>query len=68
MSRYTYKEIKEIIDTTPSELKNKSTDDFEILHDLGYFQPTNANWGYNVKATLYKGRIIELVFVFGWTK
>ena len=68
MAKYTYKEIKQIIEFTPAELKNKSTVDFDTLLDLGYFQSANANWSYQVKATIYKGRIVPLVFVFGWTK
>lgn len=68
MAKYTYKEIKDIIKWTPEELKNKSTLDFEELLDLGYFRPSSANWAYQVKATIYKGQIVPLVFVFGWTK
>lgn len=68
MAKYTYKEIKDIIKWTPEELKNKSTLDFETLLDLGYFHPSNANWAYQVRATIYKGQIVPLVFVFGWTK
>lgn len=68
MAKYTYKEIKELIEWTPAELKNKSTNDFEVLHDLGYFRPSGANWSYQVKATIYKGQIVPLVFVFGWVK
>ena len=68
MAKYTYKEIKRIIEWTPTELKNKSTNEFETLLDLGYFHPSNANWSYQVKATIYKGLIVPVVFVFGWSK
>lgn len=68
MAKYTYKEIKEIIQFTPTELKEKSTADFKILLDLGYFRPSGANWSYQVKATIHKGQIVPLVFVFGWVK
>lgn len=68
MAKYTYKEIKNIIEWTPTELKNKSTSDFDNLLDLGYFKHANANWAYQVKATIHNGQIIPLVFVFGWTK
>lgn len=68
MAKYTYKEIKTIIECTPAELKNKSTTEFDTLLDLGYYKHSNANWSYQVKATIYKGVIVPLVFVFGWTK
>lgn len=68
MSKYTYKEIKEIIESTPAELKDKSTLDFDCLLDLGYYKHAAANWAYQVKAVIYKGQILPLVFVFGWVK
>ena len=68
MAKYTYAEIKDIIKWTPTELKNKSTCDFNNLLDLGYFKPASANWAYQVKATIHNGQIVPLVFVFGWTK
>lgn len=68
MAKYTYKEIRDIIKWTPAELKNKPTLDFDYLLDLGYFKPAGANWAYQVKATVYNGRVVQLVFVFGWTK
>ncbi len=68
MAKYTYKEIKSIIECTPAELKNKSTADFGSLLDLGFYKPAATNWSYQVKATIYKGRIVPLVFVFGWSK
>lgn len=68
MSKYTYKEIKNIIEITPAELKNKSTVDFDCLLDLGYYKHKNANWGYQVNATIYKGQVVQIVFVFGWSK
>lgn len=68
MAKYTYKEIKSIIECTPAELKNKSTADFESLLDLGYYKPAAANWSYQVKATIHGGRIVPVVFVFGWSK
>ena len=49
-------------------IKNKSTADFDKLLDLGYFKPAAANWSYQVKATIHDGRIVPLVFVFGWSK
>lgn len=68
MAKYTYKEIKDIIECTPAELKNKSTVDFDVLQDLGYYKHAAANWSYQVKATVYKGQIVPVVFVFGWSK
>lgn len=68
MAKYTYKEIKNIIEWTPAEFKNKSTSDFDCLLDLGYYKPAAANWAYQVKATIHNGQIVPLVFVFGWTK
>lgn len=70
MAKFTYKEIKQIIETTPAELKNKSTTDkiFEGALQVGYYKPAQANWGYQVFAVQFDGQIVLCAAVFGWIK
>lgn len=68
MSKYTFKEIKHIINTTPAELKNKFI--HEVVsetksRELGYFAPSTTNWCYRVHAIEHNNHIIEVVEVFG---
>lgn len=68
MSKYTFKEIKHIINTTPAELKNKFIHEIEKFRELGYFAKSACNWCYHVHAIEYKNHIIEVVEVFGEIK
>lgn len=65
MAIYKMKEIKEIIENTPVELKGK-----QDIHGkaTGYFAPAGCNWAYNVEVINYNNRLIEIVKVFGAIK
>lgn len=67
MAKYTYKEIKEIIQATPTELKNKSLTNFRFDQQLqvGHFIKSVANWSYLVFVINYKDTLIKVVSVFG---
>lgn len=65
MSKYTYKEIKEIIAATPKELSDLSTDHIERIQWLGGYKSPACNWGYKVGAFIYKDRVQVAVFTFG---
>lgn len=64
MAKFTYKEIKNIIDSTPAELKGQ--DLIRRAHlDIGSFWKRGANWGYMVKALVHNGQPILVVAVSG---
>lgn len=65
MSKYTYKEIKEIIASTPKELSDLSTDHIENIRWLGGYKSQACNWGYKVGAFIYKDRVQIAAFTFG---
>lgn len=67
MAKYTYKEIKEIINSTPIELKNKSLTNFRFYQQIqvGHFTKSVANWSYLVFVVNYKDNLIEVATVFG---
>ena len=52
MSRLTKKQIRQIIDHTPAELKGTTPGSSGIRETLGYYTKEDANWSY----------------VAGWTK
>jgi len=46
MNKLTKKQIRQIIDHTPAELKGTSPGSSIIREPLGYYSPTDANWSY----------------------
>lgn len=65
MSKFLYKEIKEIISRTPKELDNKSTTDIHNIEWIGGYSAPSWNWGYKVGAFVYKNKVCVAVFQFG---
>lgn len=65
MSKYTSKEIKELIAFTPKELDDKSTTELPIIEWVGYYKAPSWNWCYQVGAFVYKNRVQIAVFQFG---
>jgi hypothetical protein len=49
------REVKEIIARTPAELKGKVLAGGAVLQEVGYFQPSTANWIYKVYKINYDG-------------
>lgn len=67
-SKYKYKEIKEIIEYTPAELKGKQINTIKKNYYAGYFMHGCANWAYQVYIVEYKGFLRPVVVVFGEIK
>ena len=44
--KLTKKQIQQIIDHTPKELKDATPGHFSFGEELGYFMPHDANWSY----------------------
>lgn len=65
MSKYTYKQIKQIQEWTPVELKGKQINTIKKHLQVGYFMKSTANWSYQVYVIEYKGFLREVVVVFG---
>ena len=65
MAKFTYKEIKSIIDNTPTEWKGQSYASCDKVVKVGYYHKAGANWAYEVYATNYKNETILIVSVFG---
>lgn len=67
MAKFTYKEIKEIIENTPAELSGKDFPEISRHNyiDLGAFWKQGANWCYQVKAIVWDGCPQLVVVVFG---
>lgn len=67
MSKFTYKEIKEIINNTPTPLKGVQISNLNtnIRIKVGGYAPSNANWGYVVHSLFYEENVINVVTVFG---
>ncbi len=62
----TYREIKDIIKYTDWENGAFTSDDQPRTHRIGYYQPSGANWAYQVGiATGKDGNTYEVVTVFG---
>lgn len=67
MAKFTYKEIKEIINDTPADMKNKEPREFNAVL-IGAYKHTAANWWYQVYMAIHDGRPVLCVAVFGWIK
>lgn len=65
MAKYTYKEIKVIIENTPATLKGLQINDLKERIEVGYYHPTNANWSYLVYVVKTCDRLQEVAVVFG---
>lgn len=65
MSKYTYKDIKNIQNFTPAELKGKQINTIKKNLQVGYFIKSTANWSYRVYVIEYQGFLREVVVVFG---
>lgn len=67
MSKFTYKEIKEIINNTPDSLKGVQISNLptDIRVKVGGYVQTDANWGYIVHSLFYEEKVINVVTVFG---
>lgn len=67
MSNYKYKDIQEIIEQTPKELKGVDITgmDYNDRIEIGYYRPSNANWNYKVYVIKYYERLIEVATRFG---
>lgn len=64
MAKYTYKEIKDIINCTPAELKGQEIHKLKNCY-VGSFRKASANWAYMVYCVEFGGRILEIVATFG---
>lgn len=65
MSKYTYKEIKAIIENTPASLKGIKINDIDKKIQVGYYHPSNANWSYLVYVVETCETLQEIATVFG---
>lgn len=65
MSRFIYKQIKQIMNNTKDELKNTSIERIKNKLLVGYYHPSNANWSYQVYCIDYKGALMMVACVFG---
>lgn len=61
--KLTKKQIEIIRENTPKELKGVNT--AYTFQDFGYYQPSQANWSYQVGYIKYKGVPILVVKQFG---
>lgn len=64
MSKFTFKEIKDIIECTPKELHLVEIVNMKAIK-VGYYHPSNANWNYEVYVVLYNGCLVKVVTTFG---
>lgn len=65
MAKYTYKEIKNIIEATPENLRGLQINSLEKSYYVGYFTKSTANWSYQVYIVESCGRLLPVVVVFG---
>ena len=49
------RDVREIMARTPAELKGKTLPGGCVLEEVGYFQPSAANWAYKVYKINYCG-------------
>ena len=65
LMKTTKRNIDEIRQFTPKELKGKTRLDFTYYKDVGYYAPSNANWCYIVAIVDYNGYLTSVVLQFG---
>lgn len=65
MAKYTYKEIKEIINNTPKAIKGINIGAMKKQCYSGYFHKSTANWSYQVYYVESCEEITPVVVVFG---
>lgn len=65
--KLTKKQIEIIRKNTPNELKGmqRASIKAEYLGELGYYQPTNANWAYIAEYIRYNRQPLLIVTQFG---
>lgn len=68
MSKYSYKDIKSIINNTPAALRGLKINDLNKKIQVGYYHPSNANWCYLVYVVDSCDSLREVVAVFGEIK
>lgn len=59
-----YKEIKNIIKNTPTQVKKTQIHNYTSLF-VGFYHPSNANWSYQVHVIVFMGMPIKVVSCFG---
>lgn len=64
MAKFTYKEIKEIIETTPESMAGLTDRDLKN-EVVGYYKKPAANWSYKVCAIIWEDLPRLAVFTFG---
>ena len=65
--KLTKKQIERIRQNTPAELVGMQRTNIcaQYLGELGYYQPTNANWAYIAEYIKYNGQPLLIVTQFG---
>lgn len=64
MGKFTYKDIKAIIECTPQGLKGKAVSKLDYIK-VGYFQKSGTNWNYGVYVVLFNGLLYQVIVTFG---
>lgn len=61
----TLKEVKQIQQATPAELKNKYVKEFKY-EEIAYVSKPASNWGYTLYVIIYNGELYKVAAAFGY--